>query len=92
MTERRTRRSRVHGEALTMFLETQRTKLGVGGLTVSTPDGRLLAAAGPSPAGRGTMNVATWGLRVGGAEVVIASHGGRLTHDLGTGVRRILSS
>ena len=38
------------------------------------------------------MDVATWWLRAGGFEVVLVSQGGRLSHDLGSGVKRILSS
>ena len=107
MTERRTRRSQVRADALAMFLESQRTRLGARGLAVTTRDGQLLAAAGRSPerlartasqiheartGTRKTMNVATWWLSAGGIEVVLASHGGRLSHDLGSGVKRILTS
>ena len=90
-----------------MFLESQRTKLQASGLAVTTRDGQLLAGAGPSPerlaraaiqihearddAAEKTKNVATWWLRAGGVEVVLASQGGQLSHDLGSGVRRILS-
>jgi hypothetical protein len=108
MTERRTRRSRVHIEALAMFLDAQRTKLRSRGLAVMTRDGRMLAGSGPSTErlartaiaiheGRDdvaceTTDVATWWLRAGGVEVVLASRGGRLSYDLGSGVRRILTS
>jgi hypothetical protein len=99
MTERRTRRSKVRVEALAMFLESQRTKLEARGLAVTTGDGQLLAAAGEAiqaheardAAARKTMNIATWSLRLGSVEVILASHGGRLSHDLGSGVRRILA-
>jgi hypothetical protein len=51
-TERRTRRSQVPGEALAMFLESQRTKLEARGLAVTTGDGQLLAAAGEAGASK----------------------------------------
>jgi hypothetical protein len=108
MVERRTRRSQVPVEALTMFLESQRATLDARGLAVITKDGRLLAAAGPSPdqlartalqvhearedVTEKTAHVATWWLRAGGVEVILASRGGRLSHDLGSGVKRILTS
>jgi len=108
MTERRARRSGARFEALALFLESQRTKLGSRGLAVTTRSGRLLAAAGPSPEilardairiheGRDdgahkTVDVATWWLRAGDAEVVLASRGGRLSHDLGSGVKRIMTA
>jgi len=82
-----------------MFLESQRTKLEARGLAVTTGDGQLLAAAGEAiqahepqgATGRKTTNIATWSLRLGRVEVILASHGGRLSHDLGSGVRRILA-
>lgn len=108
MTERRARRSSIRFEALALFLESQRAKLGARALTVTTRTGRLLAAAGPSPetlahdairihearddGTHKTVDVATWWLRAGGFELVLASRGGRLSHDLGSGVRRILTS
>src|SRR5271169_5067971 len=108
MTERRTRRSQVRIDALAMFLESQRTRLRAGALAVTTRDGKLLAGAGLSPdrlarqaieihearEGAGPMpaNIATWWLRAGGVAVVLASRGGRLSHELGSGVRRILSA
>jgi hypothetical protein len=106
MIERRTRRSQDHAEALAMFLESQSRELRSRGLAVTTRDGKLLAGVGPSPerlARAGieihearedaatTKDVATWWLRAGGTEVVLASRGGRLSHDLGTGVKRILT-
>jgi hypothetical protein len=108
MTERRSRRSKVPVEALAIFLESQRSRLKAKGLAVTTREGQLLAAAGPSPeelarmalavhearedATGKTPNVATWWLRSGGFEVILASRGGRLSHDLGSGVKRILAS
>jgi len=76
-----------------MFLESQRTKLGARGLAVTTRDGQRLATAGsPGWLARNATNVATWQLCAGGVEVVLASLGGRLSHDLGSGVKRILTS
>lgn len=104
MTERRTRRSKIPVEALAIFLESQRKRLRAGGLAVATREGKLLAAAGPSPeqlasAAMGVhetredagSDVATWSLCSGGFEIILASRGGRLSHDLGSGVRRILA-
>jgi hypothetical protein len=108
MIERRARRSQVRIDALTLFLESQRTKLGARGLAVTTRSGRLLAAVGPSPerlarealqihearddVSHRTVDVATWWLRTGGIEMILASRGGRLSHDLGSGVKRIMTS
>jgi hypothetical protein len=107
-TERRSRRSKVPVEALSLFLESQRRRLKAGGLAVATREGKLLAAAGPSPeqlarmaievhearedAALSASDVATWWLRSGGFEVILASRGGKLSHDLGSGVKRILAS
>ena len=107
MVERRTRRSQVPAEALDLFLEAQRAILAAGSLAVATKDGRLLASAGPAPGklvraalqvseardgiARKMANVATWRLRAGSDQVILASRGGRLSHDLGSGVKRILS-
>jgi len=94
MTERRTRRSQLRADALALFLESQRTRLGARGLAVTTCEGRLLATAGPPPEwlGRESTKVATWQLHVGDTEVILASHGGKLSHELGSGVKRILGS
>jgi hypothetical protein len=107
-TERRSRRSQVPVEALSLFLESQRRRLKAGGLAVATREGKLLAASGPSPeqlaraaievhearedAALAGADVATWWLRSGGFEVILASRGGKLSHDLGSGVKRILAS
>jgi hypothetical protein len=105
--ERRTRRSSIPVEALSMFLSTQRSSLKARALAVMTREGKLLAAAGPAPEQLARMalevheaphapgdktKVATWWLRAGGFEVILASRGGRLSHDLGSGVKRILAS
>ena len=111
MTERRSRRSQDHVEALALFLESQRDKLQAGALAVTTCDGQLLAAAGPSPerlarqaiqlheardpvphSAPDAESIATWRLRAGVVDVILASQGGRLSHDLGSGVKRILSA
>jgi hypothetical protein len=88
MVERRIRRSHVRDEALLMFLESQRAALGSRGLSVATSDGRVLASVGAKSGSR----VGTWQLSAGGMDLVLASHGGRLSHELGTGVKRILGA
>jgi hypothetical protein len=108
MTERRARRSQNPVEALAIFVESQRAKLCSRGLAVTTRDGRLLAGSGQSPerlaraaieiheapeqAGTTMTAIATWWMRAGRTEVLVASRGGRLSHELGSGVRRILTS
>jgi hypothetical protein len=100
MTERRHRRSQVRAEALALFLEAHRRQLRLRGLAVTTRDGRLLAGAGPSPEKlvrsavslEAPPDVATWSLRAGALDVIVVSHGGRLSHEVGTGVKRILAS
>jgi hypothetical protein len=90
MVERRIRRSHVRDEALLLFLESQRRALGTRGLKVATSDGRVLASVGArsEPGSR----VGTWELTAGGMALVLESHGGRLSHELGTGVKRILGA
>jgi hypothetical protein len=101
MTERRNRRSDIRAEALGLFLESQRTQLRLRRVTVTMADGRMLAGAGPSPERLARQvplvdvagsHVATWRMRADGVEVVLAAEGGRLSHELGIGVRRILAS
>ncbi len=88
MVERRSKRSSDPIEALTLLLESQRRELGVQGLSVMTHDGILLATS--KQRGRlSTAPVATWELQVDGEKLVIQSIGGRLSHDVGEGVRRI---
>ena len=88
MMERRSKRSRDRIEALTLLLESQRRQLGVQGLSVMTNDGVQLAAS--KPRGRpGSAPLATWELQVDDETFVIHSVGGRFSHDLGAGVRRI---
>jgi hypothetical protein len=104
--ERRHLRSDARPEALSLFLESQRKRLDVRALTVATRDGRLIAGTGDAPGrvaraaiaideARGGVAdaaepLATWRLRAGGVEVVLASLGGRLSYEVGSGVRRIL--
>jgi hypothetical protein len=90
MVERRIRRSDVRDEALLLFLESQREALGSRGLSVATSDGRVLASVGAKS--KSASRVATWQLSAGGMDLVVASHGGRLSHELGTGVKRILGA
>lgn len=90
MVERRIRRSHVRDEALLLFLDSQREALGSRGLSVATTDGRVLASVG-AKSKPGTP-VGTWQLSAAGMDFVVTSHGGRLSHDLGTGVKRILGT
>jgi hypothetical protein len=98
MTERRMKRSESPSRALSLLLEAQRRKLGATALAVATRDGRLLAGAGRSAdrlaraAVEGRGRIATWELRAGGQDLVVASLGGKLNHEIGAGVRRILAS
>jgi hypothetical protein len=90
MVERRIRRSHVRDEALLMFLESQRKALGSRGLSVATSDGHVLASVGAKS--KPGSPVGTWQLSAGGMDLVLASHGGRLSHELGIGVKRILGA
>jgi hypothetical protein len=102
MLERRRVRSTDPSEALQLLLEAHRERLEVQTLVLARPDGRLLGGAGRDPGsvaavvvdeergGPGSSAVATWRLRAGGDELVIASLGGRLSPDIGDDVRRIL--
>ena len=90
MVERRIRRSHDRDEALLLFLESQRKALGSRGLSVATSDGRVLASVGAKS--KPESRVGTWELSAGGMDLVLASHGGSLSHELGTGVKRILGA
>jgi hypothetical protein len=90
MVERRIRRSHVRDEALLLFLDSQREALGSRGLSVATIDGRVLASVGTKT--KPGSRVGTWQLSAAGMDLVVTSHGGRLSHDLGTGVKRILGA
>jgi hypothetical protein len=88
MVERRTKRSSERLEALTLLLEYQRRSLGVQGLALETSAGVELARSsrhGHPP----NAPVATWELQVGDQQLVIRSIGGRFSHEVGEGVRRI---
>lgn len=101
MIERRHRRSDNQAEAMQMLLEAHRNRLQVRTLVVVNEDGRVLASAGDAPEAvaaaitgdtaevPGTA-LATWQLRAGGDQVTIGSWGGKLSCELGDGVRRIL--
>jgi hypothetical protein len=102
MQERRYVRSEVPSEALALFLEAHRQRLQARTLVVTTPAGHVLAGAGHDPVDLaativeelrdGTAStVATWRLRIGERDLVIGSLGGRLNHEVGDGVRRILA-
>jgi hypothetical protein len=103
MLERRSARSSRPEEALSFFLEAARKKLGVTTLTVASDDGELVAGAGDAPdivAGLGmkidagiaaSAALATWRMSIGARAYVISSLGGKLTVDVGEGVRRVLS-
>jgi hypothetical protein len=88
--ERRERRSPDRETALQLFIASQRRKLDVEALTVTTLDGKTIAGSGEIDQGRRGHWVATWQLRVGGEWLVLSSWGGRLTYEVGTGLRRIL--
>jgi len=107
MIDRRNRRSQEPTEALSMFLESSRAKLGLRALTISTPDGLLVAGAGthlesvasmgawvdrdPEVPPRIAARLATWRMRVNGMDLLLTSHGSRMTAELGEGVKRILA-
>jgi len=101
MIERRHRRSDTQAEAMHLLLAAHRARLDARTLVVMTGDGRMLASAGDAPesvasaiaAGAPEVpgaTLATWRLQAGGDQVVIGSWGGKLSCELGDGVRRIL--
>jgi len=101
MIERRHRRSHNQAEAMQMLLTAHRARLDARTLVVMTEDGRMLASAGDAPesvasaVAAGTAEVpgatlATWRLQAGDNRIVIGSWGGKLSCELGDGVRRIL--
>jgi hypothetical protein len=107
MVDRRNRRSPKPLEALTLFLEAERKRLGVRALTVSTAQGQLLAGSGiglrrvasvgarvdhdGEGSGLLSQSVATWRLSIGDEQLVVTSLGRKMTANLGEGVRRILT-
>lgn len=101
MIERRNRRSANQAEAMQLLLAAHRDRLDVRTLVVMREDGHVLASAGDAPeavastiaAGASDVpgtTLATWQLQAGGDKVTIGSLGGKLSCELGDGVRRIL--
>jgi len=96
--ERRRHRSHRSTEALHLFLDAARARLGLRALTLGTADGGLIAGSGASleriaeiGACVGPMaDVATWRTRVGDRELVLTAWGRAMSADLADGVRRIL--
>jgi hypothetical protein len=101
MIERRNHRNDNPARAMQLLLATHRDRLAVRTLVVLNKDGHMLASAGDAPesvasaiaAGGADIpgtNLATWQLRAGGEPIIIGSWGGKLSCELGDGVRRIL--
>jgi len=101
MIERRHRRSDNQAEAMQLLLEAHRDRLCVRTLVVMSGGGRVLASAGEAPTSVASAiaadaaevpgaTLATWQLQAGGDQVTIGSWGGKLSCELGDGVRRIL--
>jgi hypothetical protein len=102
--DRRKHRSVRATEALQLFLESARDRLGVQAITVGTTDGWLIAGAGVDVdrvADRGAhaasldandADLATWQTKLGDVDIVLTSWGARMSADLADGVRRILAS
>lgn len=107
MADRRTHRSSQPIEALYLFLDAERRRLGVRALTVSDARGRLIAGAGiglrrvasvGAVVDRGgqsatplSRSIATWRLNVGDEQLILTSLGRKMTAGLGEAVRRILA-
>lgn len=107
MIERRCNRSQNPPQALCLFLDAQRKRLGAHAIAVANERGELVAGSGSGlrrVAADGTKvdqdtegsawlsrSVATWRLRVNGRYLVIASVGRRVSVEIGEGVRRIMS-
>ena len=91
MEERRQRRTDDRDLALQLFIASQQRKLDVPALTVTNRRGEIIAGAGEIEEGTSQW-VATWELRAGGEWLVVSSWGGRLSYDIGNGIRRILSA
>jgi hypothetical protein len=89
--ERRQRRSTDRKNALQLFIAFQRGKLAADALTIMNAEGTTIAGVGEIDESR-TDRIATWELRAAGEWLVVTSWGGSLTHEVGTGVRRILES
>jgi hypothetical protein len=101
--DRRTRRSEVPHQALTMFLSACRTRLGAHALAVATGGGRLVAGSGDgallvavvgarvAAGGSSPCDVAVSRVRVGPDRYVVAALGNALDPDVAAGVQRILA-
>lgn len=77
------------------MLESHRKRLGVSALVLATPAGDLVAGAGHRQADvaaavvEDAPTIATWRMRAGDRDLVLASLGGRLDHATGEAIRRI---
>jgi hypothetical protein len=101
--ERRHDRSARPEEAVALFLDAAKKKLSLKALTLGTMDGDLLFGSGDDleliahigakiDAGETKKeDIATWRTQVGNTSVVVTSWGGRLSADLGDGLRRIFA-
>lgn len=101
MIERRHRRSDNQAEAMQLLLAAHRDRMRVRTLVVVNGDGRVLASVGDDPESVASAiaadvteilgtTLATWRLRTAGNQVTIGSWGGKLSCEVGDGVRRIL--
>ena len=90
--ERRQRRTQDRDIALQLFIASQQRKLDVRALTVTRMDGMTIAGAGEIDENAKQQWVATWQLRAGGEWLVVSSWGGRMSWDVGSGIRRILDA
>jgi hypothetical protein len=101
MIERRHRRSDNQAEAMQLLLAAHRDRMRVRTLVVVNGDGRVLASVGDDPESVASAiaadvteilgtTLATWRLRTAGNQVIIGSWGGKLSCEVGDGVRRIL--
>jgi hypothetical protein len=90
--ERRLRRTQDRDLALQLFLASQQRKLGARALTVTDERGRIIAGVGEIEEGSGQVWVATWELQIGGESLVVSSFGGKMSYEVGNGVRRIRSA
>ena len=98
MADRRKHRSTDPHEALVLFLDAQRKRLGVRAITVSTDRGDLIAGSGvgvrrvasvgakvdeADDSGLLSQSVATWRLQVGDDQLVVTSLGRKIGCGLG---------
>jgi hypothetical protein len=101
--ERRRNRSTRPFEALEMYLDAARARLGVTALALGSPEGWLIAGAGEdldrlahegahvASGAAGAPDLATWRMCLGDGDVVLTSAGRAMSADLADGVRRILT-